>query len=62
MNDADNSGDDGIVLEKRSGRLQAFCRKATPKAYALPWDSYRYKRYTIKESHGNSDRKDNPAS
>ncbi|HEY2492049.1 MAG TPA: hypothetical protein VGI33_03855 [Paenibacillus sp.] len=38
---ADRSGKDGIVMEKRSVRLQAFLWKATSKAYALPSDFYR---------------------
>ncbi|HEY2494355.1 MAG TPA: hypothetical protein VGI33_15795 [Paenibacillus sp.] len=33
---ADGSGDDGIVVEKRSVRLKAFLWKATSKACALP--------------------------
>ncbi|WP_161487869.1 hypothetical protein [Paenibacillus glacialis] len=43
------SAEDGIVLEKR---------KRSP----LNSDFYRYRRYVIKKSEGNSDRKDNPLS
>ena len=43
------SEEDGIVLKKR---------ERSP----LPSDFNRYKRYIIKKSEGNSDRKDNPLS
>ncbi|HEY2493232.1 MAG TPA: hypothetical protein VGI33_10010 [Paenibacillus sp.] len=46
---ADCSGEDGIVVEKRSVRLKAFPWKATSKAYALPLNFNRKQRYIQKK-------------
>ncbi|HEY2494064.1 MAG TPA: hypothetical protein VGI33_14315 [Paenibacillus sp.] len=43
-----HSREDGIVLEKRSVRLQVFRRKATSKVYALPPNFHRKQRYIQK--------------
>ncbi|HEY2492579.1 MAG TPA: hypothetical protein VGI33_06695 [Paenibacillus sp.] len=41
---ADRSGEDGIVVEKRSVHLKAFPWKATSEAYALPLNFNRKER------------------